>query len=391
MAKKTEEKILNQTKGTFRLIGKITGTERDNFYTSRILENGKMKDKEMRSLRFGVKTSNQQTVYVQMTGYEPEKVYLWNTKQKKSADSLSYDDYLDKKELLEEEGIITLDSTVSLEEAGKDAPRSHDTKYDNILLIEESLENGMTVVVSGTLSRGEYEKNGTVVQTQNYDVSTITLSDRELNFDNPKFKEFANFTEEFILFDTDFNKGDEKITVNGKTINYAQKTFPASYSLSWEDDLNNPYVNYENMSDEQKEEADKEIAEQKEMKKKMAQAFRKVKFGSLLKIEGNIVNRAVVTEAEAEEDDLLAQMRGNARKVTNYISLLSIEGTDKHEPSKYTEDDFIKALEQSELVSSNKKKEDEDDDLGGLRGKVKAKDDEFGDDPFGDDEENLPF
>ena len=111
MAKKNEEKILNQTKGTFRLIGKITGTERDNFFTSRILERGKMKGKEMRSLRFGVKTSNQQTVYVQMTGYEPETVYLWNTKEKdksKRSSKMSYDDYLDQKEALEEDGIIHL-------------------------------------------------------------------------------------------------------------------------------------------------------------------------------------------------------------------------------------------------------------------------------------------
>ena len=106
MAKKTEEKILNQTKGTFRLIGKITGTERDNFYTSRIIERGKMKGKEMRSLRFGVKTSNQQTVYVQMTGYEPETVYLWNAKEKdkaKRSSKMSYDDYINQKEILEED------------------------------------------------------------------------------------------------------------------------------------------------------------------------------------------------------------------------------------------------------------------------------------------------
>lgn len=401
MAKKEEEKVLNQTKGTFRLIGKITGTERDNFFTSRILERGKMKGKEMRSLRFGVKTSNQQTVYVQMTGYEPETVYLWNTKEKdkaKRSSKMSYDDYLDQKEILEEDGIITLDSTVGLTEAGKDAPRVHDTKFDNVALAEELLENGMTVMISGTLGRGEYEKNGTVVQTQNFDVQSILLYDRELDFDNPNFKESAYFTEEFVLFDTDYQKGDEHITVTGKTINYAQKTFPVSYTLSWEKDLNNPFVNYESMSDEEKAKADKEIDAQVKMKQGMASAFKKVKFGSLLKIEGNIINRAVVVEEEAEEDDLLAQMRGNARKVTNYISLLSIEGTDSHESAKYTEDDFMKALEQSELVTSDAKKDDEEeDDLGGLRGKGKSvskKFDEeaFGSDPMEDiDDSDLPF
>ena len=90
-------------------------------------------------------------------------------------------------------------------------------------------------------------------------------------------------------------------------------------------------------------------------------------------------------------------MRGNARKVTNYISLLSIEGTDKHEPSKYTEDDFMKALEQSELVTSDSKKDEEEDELGGLRGKGKSASKKFDEEAFGSDptedidDSDLPF
>ena len=95
MAKEKKEKILEQTISTFRAVGIVTGVDRDNFYNTGIVENGKNQGKEYRSLRFGVRTSPNQTIYVQMFGMEPDNVYVYDNKEKKG-EQVPYEEFLEK-------------------------------------------------------------------------------------------------------------------------------------------------------------------------------------------------------------------------------------------------------------------------------------------------------
>lgn len=394
MAKQKEEKILNQTRSTFKAVGLITGVDRDNFYESRILEKGKASGREMRFLRFGLKTSNQQQLRLQMTGIEPEQVFLFDTQNRKDGKAtqvkMDYDEYVDRKEELDEDGVISYESRLQLEEAGKDGKVTHGIRFDNIEIASELLENGMAVYLNGTIERSTYTgQDGNDKQAVNYNVNQITLLDRELDFDAPDFKEYAMFTEEFVLTDTFTDRENEKLVLNGKVIDYKQGTQNVAFDVSWAEEFNHVLTNHADLDGEDAEKEAKETQEQIEMKKGMIKAFKKVKFGSLLKIDGQLINRAVVTEEEEEADssDLMSLMRGNSTKrVTNYINLLNVTGTQSYEPEKYTEDDFIKALDETELVKEDKK--EEDDNLGALKGnKTKAPD--FLDEE--DDEDDLPF
>ena len=51
---------LPQTRGSFEMAGKVTGTQRSNFYNEKETKNGAMR----RVLSFGVQTSNKNTFYV---------------------------------------------------------------------------------------------------------------------------------------------------------------------------------------------------------------------------------------------------------------------------------------------------------------------------------------
>src|SRR5690606_23387784 len=142
--------------------------------------------------------------------------------------------------------------------------------------------------------------------------------------------------------------------------------------------------------------ADEEGNVDKSMEK-LAKAFAtKMKFGDLLNVFGNVVNRVIVEEAEEEEedddDDLLASLGGrskpkHAQKFASrtYINEMQIEGVDAWDKAVYTEDDF-------EVDSLLDEKEDLTNELGG-----KKKSDKKADNPFDldDDEdisdEDLPF
>ena len=74
MAENTKKKGLDlpQTRGTFQVRGKVTGTERDSFYTEKITKTGK----PWRSVNFGVQFKPEATISVGLNGMEKENVYF---------------------------------------------------------------------------------------------------------------------------------------------------------------------------------------------------------------------------------------------------------------------------------------------------------------------------
>lgn len=383
--KEKQEKILEQTRGQFRAIGKVVGVERDNYFSSGIIEKGKMADKEYRSLRFGIKTSPSQTIYVQMFGIEPEVVYVWNNTDKKM-EKHDYDKFLSCVDEWASEGNVTFDSAVNLESTDKKAPKAHMPKYDNIDLIYNQLENGMSVYVSGNISRKEYKEE---VQTS-YDLTNISLAD-DIDFEDKKFREYASFTEDFVLIDTEYIKDEERLILHGKVIDYAENAYDVQYDVSHARTLNGEPLSLDGLSEEEVKKNQEYVDEQVEMKERMIRAFKKLKFGTLLKCDGKIINKVVVQEVEEpDENPLLAELRGNSKKqITDYTKTLSITGTKELTPDKYSDDDFLKAIEKNELVKE-KVSDKKDSGLGDLAGKNE-------DDPFGSSsqvdisDDDLPF
>jgi len=74
---------LRETKGVFKLIGKVTRIDRDGAYREGVLEKGKNEGKPYRSLRFGVQTSPVNEVIINAFDSRPDEVLLWNSEKKK--------------------------------------------------------------------------------------------------------------------------------------------------------------------------------------------------------------------------------------------------------------------------------------------------------------------
>ena len=69
---------LPQTRGSFEMAGKVTGTQRSNFYNEKETKSGVMR----RVLSFGIQTSNENTFYVDLAGMPRDKVYFFRRADK---------------------------------------------------------------------------------------------------------------------------------------------------------------------------------------------------------------------------------------------------------------------------------------------------------------------
>ena len=376
---------LQQTKGTFKLIGKVTNIDRENNYVEKIAERGKRKGDPQRQLRFGVRTSTTNEIQVGMFSYEPEEVFLWNSTKRKDNPSykgerVEYSKWSKNRKNYEQSGTVPLQTKIGIEyatdEKGKLKVQTQNLPtYDAMEYIHEHLYNGDSIVVEGDISYNTYEnKQGQMVTSTNYNVTSLFKLKKEVDFESEDFEETSLFVQEMVFVDAENFKKESKAEITGRIIAYNKQYVDADFTINYEhDDEANTF-------------------------KKMAEAYAKaVKFGSLIKVHGNIVNRAVTNMVEADDgdkNDILAMLSGEKNRmeaVTTYQRFMEIRGTDDLEAGVYDEDDFTS--ENDKLVEEVT--EDEDDALGDLRGNGKSKvsDDPFGadSDDFEIDDDSLPF
>lgn len=374
MAEKVEH-TLAQTKGTFDLVGRVVNIDRENAYQEKTMDKGKNKGKSYRTLRFGIKTSESNIVQVSMFSFLPDEVYLWDSENKKGG-KVPYENWKKNRKGYEKQKKVPLQTRVGLEkgEDGKNITM-HLPSFDVMEYIYDNLNNEDSVIAKGNISRNTYESRSGDVQTSvNYNLESLFKLKNEVDFSDEKFEEKSVFTEQFIFESADLDSRNKTADVYGKVVNYHGKTNDVIYKIN--------FANEEDSGLEQ-----------------MAKIFaKKIDYGSLLQVHGNVVNRAVTEEVDEEpEDELLALMAGERNRMNTtvtYVNYLEIRGTDALERAKYTEDDV--ATGEDNFVVKEESVKEEDDDLKAMKGKPKKEvkledeDDDFLD--FGDDDlEDLPF
>lgn len=374
MAEKVEH-TLAQTKGTFDLVGRVVNIDRENAYQEKTMDKGKNKGKSYRTLRFGIKTSESNIIQVSMFSFLPDEVYLWDSVNKKGG-KVPYETWKKNRKGYEKQKKVPLQTRVGLEkgEDGKNITM-HLPSFDVMEYIYDNLNNEDSVMAKGSISRNTYESRSGDVQTSvNYNLESLFKLKNEVDFSDEKFEEKSVFTEQFIFESADLDPRTKTTDVYGKVVNYHGKTNDVVYKIN--------FANEEDSGLEQ-----------------MAKIFaKKIDYGSLLEVHGNIVNRAVTEEVDEEpEDELLALMAGERNRMNTtvtYVNYLEIRGTDALERAKYTEEDV--ATGEDNFVVKEESAKEEDDDLKAMKGqpkkevKLEDEDDDFLD--FGDDNlEDLPF
>lgn len=210
---------LPQTRGSFEMAGKVTGTQRSNFYNEKETKSGAMR----RVLSFGIQTSNENTFYVDLAGMPRDKVYFFRRADKdkgieKGKKEVAWKDRLT---YVAPEGYdmigVKVGVTKKTNESGKVINDNKTlTDFDAAKEISENLHDGDNVYVRGNIEYSTYNEKHQIrfVPTQ------VSLSSKEIDFDADGFEELALFTQTIVY--TGCRKSDEcdEVVVDAKIVNY---------------------------------------------------------------------------------------------------------------------------------------------------------------------------
>lgn len=358
MAKK-EKTELKQTKTKFKLIGKVEGIDKDHAFKQDESKQGKHQGETFRSLGFNVKTSDNNKIRVQMFSYEPEEVFLWNTEKFNKAKEdgktykgvrVPYEDWLENQDDYRENGDAVLQSRIGIErdEEGKVVSKGLPT-YVAIKELHSGLDNGDSITVEGNISYSTYEKDGKINENKNFNIEKIFLRKEEIDFNDENFEELTYFEQEIVFVDAVPEKKENKVYVTGRNINYGGNWHDTQFVIDYSDGNGGT---------------------KPEMVKLADAIIKKVKFGDVINVFGDILNRVVVQEVEEDEDseDIFSQFGGEAKDSRaetftskTYERELRIKGLDAWDKKVYKDTDFDK----KEDLLEDKKKDKELDDFGG--------------------------
>lgn len=374
---------LQQTKNSFKFIGKVTGIDKEHAFKEDDAKKGKMQGEIYRALRFGVKTSETNTMNVEMFDFEPNEVFMWNSDKKKKdksykGDRIPFAEWEENQEQLREDGYAVLQTRIGLNygEDGKIVSKGLPS-FVASKEIYEKLNNGDSVVVEGEIRYSYFEdREGKQKEKKTYTIKKIFRL-KDIDFDDEKFEEVTYFEQEMVYVDAMIEAKEGKAFVTARHINYNKTFHDTQMEVVFKDEEGNVDAGM----------------------KKLADAFaKKIKFGDLLTVRGNALNRVIVEEVEGEEEEEdMTNLLGGKSKPKHaqafvsrtYISAMQIEGVDAWDKKVYTEADFEEAKQKSELLT--KKDNNLTDELGG---KDKKDNNPFkGEEPDMDEfeDDDLPF
>ncbi|MDF2503881.1 hypothetical protein [Clostridium sp.] len=364
-----------QTKGTFRIRGIVTGLGNKNVFKEDTTKSGL----DYRTIKFSVKTSPVNKIDVEIFAIKPEFVYPYSSKDKKSlkipfADREVFKEdgyfeknkklFADKKKFPKSKQLYNPDKDhidsyhvvgISLtDNNGKVALE----KYDGTAKILEMFNDGDTVFITGELQPNTYvNKQGVEVFSARYNIGSIR-KDVDVKFEDKDFQEISSFEQEVIINETFRDEDKQRTVLNAYTIGYGDKIEKI------------------------------QLAVHDERTPKMAKKFEKLKFGDYLKLQGLARNEAeqiIVDEVEEEDEwgsetpsgyNNSASTRYNPELVVTAVAKKD-DGTSAYVKQKYTREDFIEdSVEEDDDISlddldeetpvglnDDNSEEDEDDDV----------------------------
>jgi len=371
---------LTQTKNSFKVIGKVTRIDKDGAFKEEVMQTqgSKREGETYRSLRFGVKTSETNEITVSMFDYEPTEVFMWNSEKKKAdkdykGDRIPFGTWEEQQDELREQGYAVLQTRVGLTygEDGKVQSKGLPS-FVASQEIYNNLHNGDSVVVEGEIRYSKYKnRNDEMVEQKNYTIKKVFKLKDAVDFQAEDFEEVTYFEQEMVYVDIDIDKKEGKAYVTGRTIDFMENFHDTQMIVKFKDDEGNNDAGMVKLASTLKD---------------------KVKFGDVITVYGDTLNRVIIEEVdddESDKDDLFADFGGkskpkHAQKFTSrtYVTEMQIHGVDGWEKGVYTEDDFVK----NDLIDDNKGM----DEFGG---KTKKK----GANPFDTDgqieisDDDLPF
>lgn len=268
---------LPETKGSFKSVGLVSGVKKEDFFVSKETKKGD----ERNTVKFGVKTSSENEIFVQMADQERDNVYFFRRKDekkgwKKKTEKVPWSD----RHTFNEDGFNLIGVAVGIEKEEVEGKVKNVTKYlhpfDGAKYIDDLATQGeftdnMPVRVMGDIEFSSFETDkGEKIRFKRFEAKKVYNS--RVDFEADDFAEECDFKQQFIYMSTEMKKDDD-----GKP-----------YAL-----VAGKVVTYSTIED----------VEFVIRNKKLATNFQKrLKPYTSVVVFGKIVNRAVVEEVVVEDD-----------------------------------------------------------------------------------------
>lgn len=363
MAKEKEKTQLVQTKGTFRAVGLVNRIAQDKAYTEGEFDKGKNIGKEWRSLKFSVKTSEFNELFVELFGMEKDCYISQDLKKeeleklkkqgkKRPTKKLSFEN---RDDIPEGWSLIGINVGKFEDDEADKKKVVYETfvEYDAVDEIFQTFEDGDSISVSGDLVLTDYEnQQGEKVKQAKYQIKYASKLVKPVDFNAEKFEETASFEQEIVFVGSAYDKKTNKLTVIGRTIAYDGTWFDYPFVIHTDD----------------------------EKVKQVANAFHsKLKFGDFVKVLGLCVNKTETVEVEDTSvkdsifgDGGFAPKGQEKRGAKNRVTEMVITGVDLKSfvQKRYKVEDFTiqqELVDEQDLDSDNPfasgGTEDEEDDV----------------------------
>ena len=348
---------LPQTRGSFQLKGKVSGVEKDNFFTEKKTKSGG----DFRAVNFGVTYDEHATVFVGVNGTTRDKVYFSkrNPETKKTETKAVSWSQRDK---FNEDGwnIIGINCGIEQKRNEKGAVENISksmVEYDAAQYLSAYLEDDMDVFMSGNIEFNSFtNKNGEVTSGVNFRPNRIYACKAPIDFEADGYEPQHDFKQTIVFKEINQEKDNDKAT--GRFVVSA-----------W-------IVNYASI-----ENADFIIED-----KGLANLFKKgLKSNTALSVWGNINCRTVVEEV-TESEDCWGAADPTKRVSRPVVREMVITGADpaSRDSETYAEKEMNKALEairKSKNAEENFAAGNADDESTGSWGSASSFDDD-GDEPW---------
>lgn len=213
---------LKQTPSAFELRGIVTGTQSKRFYRAGIGKTGG----SWNSIEFGVKITENKTVYVKLNGFPRKEVYYYKRGEngaKGITQSVAWKDR--KKSPGNGYRLIGVNISTGRDENGRNINESL-TEYDCVEWLHENLKDGESVFIRGNLEFSSYtDRNGQIRKKMDMVPTQISYTQKPIDFDAEDYKETAEFENTLVFsgIEKEMDENDKptgRFVLSGYSIGY---------------------------------------------------------------------------------------------------------------------------------------------------------------------------
>lgn len=216
---------LPETKGSFQLQGAVQGVERDNFFKEQLTKT----NKKMRFSKFGIKTSEENAIYLDLNGMVRDFVYFG----KKNKDTGKYETKKvpwAQRNDFKEEGYRMYGVNIGIEQYIDEAGKKQNKKvvmpeYDACGYVAENLKDDAEVFVRGKIEFSSFTNDkGEVSRSTKFVPNQISSLKSPIDFTSEDYVEKNDFTQTIIFMDInldDTDPEDKKGLLQAKIVNYS--------------------------------------------------------------------------------------------------------------------------------------------------------------------------